>query len=220
MAGDDQTASGFFQPLESLVGVEPGRVISGQPALGDAWLVVFHDVGMVADKEEGAIVFEVELETDEAVGVAGEVVEDDTLGKVDGAIVKGLPVELVDGKVVREVDASVGTGGASEEGPLELALVHPDRDVGLAEVLQSTSVIEMEMADNNVLDVLDVISRLGDRCLQLVFGLILGPRKDVVNRSSPDLYGRLKRPSLRANVSDGLMPNKVQSAVKTVDLPG
>ncbi len=51
---------------------------------------------------------------------------------------------------MREVDATVGAGGTGEEGGLELALVHPDGDVGLAEVLEAAGVVEVEMADDDL----------------------------------------------------------------------
>lgn len=95
VSGHDEASGGFFESLESLVGVEPGWVVSGEPTLGDTWFVVVHDVGVVADEEEGAVVFEVDLHADEAVGVTGEMVEGETLGEVDGTIVERFPVQLV-----------------------------------------------------------------------------------------------------------------------------
>jgi hypothetical protein len=49
---------------------------------------------MIADEEEGASLPHVDLHTDEAIGVAGEVVEGDSLAEIHRAFVKRLPVAV------------------------------------------------------------------------------------------------------------------------------
>lgn len=65
--------------------------------------------------------------------------------------------------------------------------MHPDGDVSLAEVLESSGVVQVQMTDDDAFDVFDIVARLSDGSLQFMIGLISGPGEDVIERSSPYL---------------------------------
>ena len=67
-------------------------MITCQPPLRDPISPVLNDVAVIADEEEGAAVAEVELQGDETVRVAGEVVQRDALTEIDGLVGKSFPV--------------------------------------------------------------------------------------------------------------------------------
>lgn len=162
-------------------------MISSQPTLRNTWLIILHNMRMVTDEQESSIVLQVQLQSNQPIGVTGEVVKRDTLGEINSAIVEGLPVELVNAEVVREVYASIGTGCTGEEGRFEFTFVNPDGDVCFAEVLEASGVVKVKMADDDLFDVFDVVSCLGYGCFELVFGRVVVAGEDVVQGGSPDL---------------------------------
>ena len=109
-----------------------------------------------------------------------QVVESDTLGKINSSIVKSLPVELVNAEVVRKVNATVGTSGAGEEGGFKFTFVNPDGDVCFAEVFETSGVVKVKVADDDLFDVFDVVSCLGYGCFELVFRRIVVAGENVV----------------------------------------
>lgn len=64
-----------------------------QPSLRGT-IIVFLDVSVIRDEEEGARVLQVYLHATEACSVAWQVVQSDASEKVDLAIVECLPVEI------------------------------------------------------------------------------------------------------------------------------
>lgn len=121
---------------------------------------------------------------------------------------------------MREVDATIGTGGAGEEGRFEFPLMNPDRDVSFTEVLQSSGMVQVEMADDDLFDVLDVVARLGNGCFQLVFRLVPRPSEDIVERSTPHFRVVLATASLPKNQTFGGMLDKdrVHDEIATLGL--
>jgi hypothetical protein len=70
---------------------------------------------------------------------------------------------------------------------LELGLVDVDRDICAFEVLQSTSMVKMQMAHYDGLDVLNVMASLLDLILDFVVFGILDSSEDVVEWCAPNL---------------------------------
>ena len=70
-------------------------MVSSQPTLRDTRFVVLHDVGMVADKKERAVVLQIDLHTDQTIGVTGKMVQSDPLSKINCAIIERLPIKLI-----------------------------------------------------------------------------------------------------------------------------
>jgi hypothetical protein len=91
---DDETPGPRLQSPDVLGAGEPGGVVASQPALSDAGGVVLEDVEVVAGEDVGAVLGQVDLETDEAGGVAGKVVEGQALAEVHGPLVERPPVEV------------------------------------------------------------------------------------------------------------------------------
>ena len=110
MAGDDTTTGDAFQVLQALGAAEPCWVVSSQPALRNAIAPVLNHVAVIADEEDRSTVGQVDLHTDQTVGVAGQVVQGDALAEVEAAFVEGLPVQS-QLEVVLEIDADVIAGG-------------------------------------------------------------------------------------------------------------
>ena len=50
-------------------------------------------MAMVANEEEGATVWEVELHPNQTISVSGKVVERNALAEINGAVVERLPVQ-------------------------------------------------------------------------------------------------------------------------------
>lgn len=88
---------------------------------------------------------------------------------------------------MRQIHTLISACRTAVEGGFELSFVYPDGDVGLAEVLETSGVVQVEMADDDLLYVLDVVAGLGDSCFQLVFRLKAIASKDVIDGSAPDL---------------------------------
>ena len=63
--------------------------------------------------------------------------------------------------------------------------MHINRHIRAAEILQPARMIEMQVPDDDGLDVLDVVARLGDGGGQLVLGLVADAREEVVERGAP-----------------------------------
>ena len=65
MARDNTALGRRFQALQSLGAREPGRVISGQPALRNPITPVFNDMAMITDEQESATVGHINLHADQ-----------------------------------------------------------------------------------------------------------------------------------------------------------
>jgi len=114
------------------------------------------------------------------------VVQRDALAKVDGALVKRLPVE-VQLEVVRQVHANVGARRHAPEGGAQLAVVHPDLDVlAVEELVQPAGMVEVQMTNDDLLDVFELVARRFDGRFQLVLRFVAYAREDVGNLGAPD----------------------------------
>ena len=78
-----------------------------------------------------------------------------------------VPFQLLEIHVISQVHAEIRTSSNSPAGVLELFFMDKDRNVCPNEVLQSASVVQVKMPDNNDFDVLDVVSSGFDRGWQL-----------------------------------------------------
>jgi len=118
-------------------------MISSQPALWDAITPVFDDVAVVADEQVCATVLQIDLHTDQAVGMAWQVVQSDALAEVEGSFVEGLPVEI-ELQVMLQVHAHIRAGRHRPECRAQLQIVHPDLDIfPVQEQIQTTCMIEV-----------------------------------------------------------------------------
>lgn len=84
-------------------------------------------------------------------------VEDDTLEEIQLRLSESAPFELLEKHVVAEIDAQVCARCNRPASMLELLFVEIDRHIGVYEVLEASSMVEVEMADDDGLDVFDVI---------------------------------------------------------------
>lgn len=90
-------------------------------------------------------------------------------------------------QVVLQVDTSVSARRDRVESTLKLRLVHPDRDLCSDPMNEPASVIEVKMAHDDVLDVLDVVSDCANRCVQLLRFVVSVARENVGQDWAPDL---------------------------------
>lgn len=147
--------------LEPLGRSEPCRVVARQPSLRNAVAPVLDDVTVIADEQERTAVRQVQLHADQAVCVAGEVMEGDALAKVQRSLIEGLPVAVaksvwqsalalgdliiqIELEVVLQIYSHVGASGDAPERRPQLQIVNPNLDVlAIQEQVQPASVIEM-----------------------------------------------------------------------------
>jgi len=92
MARNHLTFSRSLQLLQALGALEPGGMISSQPTLRDTVAPVLDHVAMITDEEEGATVRHVDLHSNQAIGVAWQVMQCNALAEIKSSVVEGLPV--------------------------------------------------------------------------------------------------------------------------------
>lgn len=90
-------------------------MVPSQPTLRNSWLVILHDMSVIADEQECTVILQVELHANQSVRVSRQVVQRDSLGEIDGAVIERLPVQLVNAEIVREVDTSISASRTGEE---------------------------------------------------------------------------------------------------------
>lgn len=103
----------------------------------------------------------------------------DPLAKVDRSIVECFPVER-QFEVVLQVDANVRPGRDGPKGGTKLSVMDPDLYIGsMKELIEAASMVDVEMADDDLLHILDFVTRRRNRCFQPMLGFIPNPREDV-----------------------------------------
>lgn len=115
------------------------------------------------------------------------VVQCDTLENIQVRIMEGLPIQLIQRHIVRQIDAQVGLGSNSPASMLELFFVDVNGNVSSDKVLKAASVVEMQMTEEYSLDVLDIVTGGLNGGRELVFFVVDGAREDVVQRRTPIL---------------------------------
>lgn len=81
---------------------------------------------------------------------------------------------------MRQIDAHVRAGGNGPESGRQLALVDPDLCICcVQELIQTACMIQMKMADDDFLDILDLVSSCLNRRTKLMAGLIVHPGEDI-----------------------------------------
>ena len=87
----------------------------------------------------------------------------------------------------------------------ELRLMNVNRDIGSFEMFQSTSMIQMQMAHYDCLDVFDIMACLFNLILDLMVFGVFNSGEDVVQRSTPDLWIVLAASGLKEDETFGRM---------------
>jgi hypothetical protein len=167
--------------------LDPGVVVTRQPAMGMAELVVLGNVELIRRPDEGTVLLQVDLHDDQAGGVSRRVVQGDALGEVVVVVSERGPLQLLQVHVVCQIHSQVGARADGPASVLELLLVHVDGYIGADEVLQATSVVQMQMSDDDSFDIFDVISGRLDCFGKLLVLTILDTREDVRQGSAPFL---------------------------------
>ncbi|GAO50598.1 hypothetical protein G7K_4722-t1 [Saitoella complicata NRRL Y-17804] len=200
-----------LQPPTHLQTAKPCIVIPRQPTMRMSILIVLLDMELITRQQKRSRVRQVELHDTETGGVAWRVVDGDTGEEVDSTVraggLEGLPVE-VEVEVVVEVNAVIGFRRDGPESVFQLIVMDPDLDVRALEVLQSTSVIEVEVSDDDVLDILDIIPGSLDRGRQLVFLAVDDQGEDVGDGRGPLDLDVLGTSSLPQNQTLGRVLNQ------------
>lgn len=111
--------------------------------------------------------------------MAREVVNRNSLAKVDCSIVECFPVER-QFEVILQVDADVGPGSYGPKGGTKLSVVDPDLYIwSMKELIETASMVDVQMADDDLLHILDFMTRLRDRRFQPMLGFVADSREDV-----------------------------------------
>lgn len=188
MAKDQLGIEQTLQTLDHCQAVKPGAVVTRQTAVRVCQFVVLRDVELVGGPDKGAVLGQVDLHYDQAGRMAGRVVQRDALVNVKVGIVERLPLEAVEDHVMAEVDTQISASRHGPAGMLKLLLVDVDWHICVQEVLQTAGVVQVKMADNDGLDILDVVARLLDGLGKLVLHVVLCTREYIGERSTPFLW--------------------------------
>ena len=86
------------------------------------------------------------------------------------------------------VVTNVGFRRHAIESVLQLELMGVDWDVSTTKVIESTSMIQVQMSHDDRLDVFDVIASLANSCVELVIFYIILTCEDVVQLWTPHIW--------------------------------
>lgn len=100
---------------------------------------------------------------------------------------ESLPVKFFQRHVVCQVYAEIGLCGNSPTSMLELLFMDVDGNVGADKVFKTASMVEMEMAKEDGLDVFDVVASGPDGGGKLVFFVVDDAGKNISQRGTPFL---------------------------------
>lgn len=147
--------------------------------------IVLCNMELIGCPDEGSVVFEIDLHDAQTGSVSGREVESDALAKVKVVIGEGVPVQLVQSHVAREVDTKVSPRGDRPASVLEFFLVDVNWHIGANEMLEATSVIEVQVANDNSLDILDVITGGFNRSWEALVFPVFNTREYIGYGSAP-----------------------------------
>lgn len=166
---------------------EPSIVVPRKSTMRMPELVILSNMELVRSPDKSAIFLEIHLHDNKTWRVAWRMIQCDTLEEIKLRLVECLPFQSFQGHVVREIYSEICLRGYSPAGVLELFFVDINRNVGVYEVLKAACVVEMEMAYDDSLDILDVVS-CGFYCGgKLVFFGVFSASEDIRKRSAPFL---------------------------------
>lgn len=181
-----------FQLLDHLVRPNPRVVVSRQPTMRMRQVVVLRNVVLISSPDIRPVFLQIHLHDAKAWGVAGRVVDGDTLAEVEVVVGEGVPFQFREVHVGGEVDAEVGASAYGPAGMLEFFFMDVDGGVGTHEVFEASSVVEMEMANDDGFDILDVVTRGLDGRWELHFFRVLDTGKDICKWSAPSYFEILR----------------------------
>lgn len=139
---------------------------------------------LIGRKDPGTTLLEVHLHDTQARGMARSVPKVDSWSEFQERSIERLPVEIK-AQVLGEVNANVCLRRNRVVGVLKFLLVDVDRNISALEVLQASGVVQMKMAHDNGLDVLNIVAGLLDLSWELMVFLVVHPSKDVVQGCTP-----------------------------------
>lgn len=110
----------------------------------------------------------------------------DTLAEVEGAVVECLPVQA-QLQVMLQIYTLIRTRSNTPESTPQLSVMYPDLDVWpIKELVQSTRMIQVQMPDDDLLDILYLISCCLNLSPQLMAWLVTNSGEDIGEGGSPD----------------------------------
>lgn len=120
------------------------------------------------------------------IGMSRQMVQGNALAKVEGLVIKSLPVEA-ELEIVLQVDTLVRTSSHTPERTLQLTVMHPDLNIWpVHELIQTSRVIEMQVSNNNLLNIFNLIACCFDLGTQLVMRFVSDTCEDVGELGAPD----------------------------------
>ena len=170
-------------------------------------------MAVIADEEDRAAVWQINLHAHQTVRVTWEVVQRDALAEVEAALVEGLPVPVceiaksVNGQRMQEIPPPRENGKNVQiqlqimlqinthirprrhtpKRTPQLPIMHPNLNIlPIKEQIQPARMIQMQMPDNNLLDILNSIPRSLNLRIKLMLRLVPHPREHIRQLRSPD----------------------------------
>ena len=168
-----------LQPLDHLQTLDPRVVIPGQPAVRVTQLVVLRNVELIRRPDPRAALLQIHLHDDQPRGMARTVVKSNPLIEIEVVFSEGIPLQLVQRHVSRQIDAEVRARADGPARVLEFLFVHVDGHVGVHEVFEAAGVVEVQVADYHGFDVFNVVACGFYRGGQLLRLAVRGAREEV-----------------------------------------
>ena len=160
-------------------------MISRQPSLWMAVLIVLPDVILIRREDPSTGFGHIDLQNAQTRSMTRSMADLQSLSNLQETTRERLPIDF-EVEVVGKIDAEIGLGGHAIEGVLQLRLMNINRNIRAAEVLQASSVIEMQMPHYDRLDVFDVVACFGYGSGELMVFCVVHAGEDVVEWSTPD----------------------------------
>ncbi|KAI7180497.1 Metallo-hydrolase/oxidoreductase [Hortaea werneckii] len=147
---------------------------------------IFNDMAVIANEQKRSAVGQVDLHSDETLCMTRKVMQRDPLTEVHGPFIKCLPVQ-VQLEVVFEVHPNVSSRSDGPERRTQLNIMNPDLDIlAIKEEVETSSMVQVKMTDDNRLYILKLVASSLDRCIQLMVRFVTHSREDVCHLRSPD----------------------------------
>ena len=161
-------------------------MVSRQPTLGNIRLPILLHMILVRREDPGPAILEIDLHDTKSWCVAGRMANIDTGSEFEERAMECFPIE-VEAEIFRQVHSNVTLRGDGIIRMFELLFMDVYRYSGAFEVFQTSSVIEMHMAHDDSLHVLNIMASLFDLRWKLVIRLVVHSGEYVVQRDSPHL---------------------------------
>ena len=166
---------------------------------------------MIANEKERSRVEHVNLHANETIRMPREVMQRDTLTEVHRLIIERLPVPISHQpyttsitqkmtiqrqlKIMFQINPNIRTGSNRPKRIRQFLLMHPDLDIrAMQKLIQSARMVQMQMPNDNLLDIVQLMSGRLNGGAQLMSRLVLHASEDIGDHRAPHRWVILPAP--------------------------